>query len=349
MTDAPPRPLKTTFGASLPAKGRLEALWRVFGREDRVLIVINPDPDAIGSAVALRRLLRRRVAAVAFAAVNQVKRGDNLRLVAALKLKLPLLGAVDPGQYTKLAMVDSQPAHSPLTRGLGFHLIIDHHPPTAAGEGAAPAFVDLRPALGATSTILAAYLRAARLRPSRKLATALFYGLKTDTQNFSRAGQADDMRAFQWLYPHIDGQLLSEMERASIDRSSFWPVVAALSATRLGRNSAFAFLPAADHPDTLVIVADFLMLVDTVNRAVAAGVCGDKLVVIFRGGGPRQDVGKLAAAAFGALGSAGGHKTMARAEVPLGALEPKTRRSAAALRAFVERQIKNGGNDNGRL
>jgi nanoRNase/pAp phosphatase (c-di-AMP/oligoRNAs hydrolase) len=43
------------------------------------------------------------------------------------------------------------------------------------------------------------------------------------------------------------------------------------------------------------------------------------VVVIFRGDGITRDVGLLAAQAFGGLGSAGGHKGMARAEIPLSA------------------------------
>lgn len=328
-----------TLGPQASAQARLDALLRVFSGDDRVLIVISADPDAIASAVALKRILWRRVSQVTIASINQVKRADNLRLLAALKLRLERFEAALPRNFTRLVMVDSQPGHSPQTQDLHFDAVIDHHPLALLYQAEAPAFVDVRLGFGATATIMAAYLKAARIRPNQKLATALFYAIKADTQNFVRQGQLEDMRAFQWLYPHIQQQLLSDIERAPIAKSSFKNILRGLNGALVKKNTAYTFLPTVDHADTLVQVADFLMMIDTVNRAVAAGLCDDRLVVIFRGGGKRQDVGKLAALAFGDIGSAGGHKNMARAEIPYENLEPKIRASQTALNRFIQRRL----------
>lgn len=40
------------------------------------------------------------------------------------------------------------------------------------------------------------------------------------------------------------------------------------------------------------------------------------LIIIIRGNGIRKDAGRLAYQSFGTIGSAGGHKGMARAEIP---------------------------------
>ena len=48
---------------------------------------------------------------------------------------------------------------------------------------------------------------------------------------------------------------------------------------------------------------------------MVSGVVGDKLVVIFRCDGYRKHAGKVAETVFGLLGSAGGHRCMARAEI----------------------------------
>lgn len=331
--------LTSTLSAQASSQLRLEAFRRIFQGDDRVLIIISADPDAVASAVAVKRLLWRKVAQVTVASVNQVKRPDNLQLLVYLRLKMVPLSSVDVCNYTRLVMVDSQPYHSPQTRPLRFDAIIDHHPPSMICQDPPPAFVDIRPDLGATATMMSGYLKAARIIPNRQLATALFYAIKTDTQNFVRQGQLEDMRFFRWLYPHIQPDLLSSIERAPIAKSSFKAVVAGLSGVVFDKNMARTFLCQADHADTLVIVADLLMKIDGVNRSLAAGICDRKLVIIMRSVGIRQDVGKLVKAAFDEFGSAGGHRSMARAEIPLDRLDPKIKDSLPAINRFILRRL----------
>jgi nanoRNase/pAp phosphatase (c-di-AMP/oligoRNAs hydrolase) len=317
---------------------RLKNLHKVFSRDDRVLIVITADPDSLASAVALKRLLWRRVSHTVIAATNQIRRPDNLHLAAALKLKLPLLSEVDIPDFKKLVMVDSQPCHCAQTAHLSFQAVIDHHPPVPAGEPV-PEFSDIRPDFGATATMMVNYLRAARIKPNQVLATALFYAIKTDTQNFVRQGQAEDMTAFRWLYPLINNTLLSAVERAPIDRRSFKVMLSSLDQAVFSKFYAYAFIEKLDHSDTLVLAADFLMQVSGVSRAVVSGVHEDRLVVVLRSAGLRSNIGKLAKEAFGQFGSAGGHKNMARAEMALADLDPKITAKPGQLSRFVSKRL----------
>ncbi|MDR1872106.1 MAG: hypothetical protein LBS60_09370 [Deltaproteobacteria bacterium] len=320
---------------------RVKALWRLFAREDRVLVVITADPDSLGSAVAFRRLLWRKVSHVTVVSTNHIRRPDNLHLVNALKLKLPLLEEVDLAHYDKFVNIDSQPRHSLLTADLPFNAIIDHHPfdPSHYNPCESPEYLDIRPEFGATATILANYLKAARIKPNQTLATALFYGIKTDTQNFVRQGQLEDMVAFRWLYPLINHSLLTTIERAPIDRGSFKVMLGALGQATFSKNYAYAFIEKLDHSDTLVLAADFLMQINGVSRAVVSGVHDDKLVVVLRSAGLRSNLGNLAKAAFGAYGSAGGHKNMARAEIDLGELDYKSSGRRPNLSRFVAHRL----------
>jgi len=320
---------------------RLPPFTKLFSHDDKVLIIITADPDSIASAVALKRLLWRKVSHILVASTNVVRRPDNLKLVQSLKLTLPLLENLKLEDYTKLAMVDSQPHHSPQTASLHFTLVVDHHPiqRLTAPEKEAD-YSDIRPDWGATSTILLTYLRAARIKPNQILATALFYAIKTDTLNFVRQGQLEDMIAFRWLYPHIHHQLLSEIERAPIDRSAFKVMLKALNQAYFFKQYAYVFVEKLDHSDTLVLMADFVMQINDVNRVIISGVFQDKLVIILRSAGLRSNLGRLAEEAFGDLGSAGGHKNMARAEIPLSALESKFEINPSNLGRFVNKRIK---------
>lgn len=334
------RQLLPSFSAQTANQTRLDAFFKNFHSDDKVLVIISADPDAIASAVAVKRLLWRKVSQVTVASINQVKRPDNLQLIEVLKLKLETLKSLRLDIYSRLVMVDSQPAHSHLTKNLPFAVVIDHHPCSTLAAGRNyPDYVDIRPDFGATATMMAGYLKAAKLKPNHRLATALFYAIKTDTRDFVRQGQLEDMKAFRWLYPFINPQMLSDIEKAPIARSSFNNLVSGLAGAVFTKNNVHTVLSHTDHPDTLVLIADFLMKVKGVNRGVAAGIFGQKLVIIMRSSGPRQNMGQLAEIAFGEFGSAGGHKNMARAELPLENLDPKIKGNTKALERFIVKRL----------
>lgn len=310
---------------------RLHRLYEMFQGDDRVLVVISADPDAIASATALKRLLWRRVTSVTVVRTNVIKRPDNLALVRFLKKPLPHISEVCVRDYKRLAMVDSQPHHLEQIARYRFDVVIDHHPLGQAEVG----FLDVRPDYGATSTILTEYLRAAKINPSRNLATALFYGIKTDTHNFARQGQVEDMKAFRFLFPKINQSMLQKIENSEFGRATLKQFQKALDRVKIRQNKAFVFLGKVDNPDTLVQMADFFMRIHDIDRSVAAGICKDKLVVILRMVGERTNAGKLAEKAFGRFGSAGGHKAMARAEVPLENLDPRIQGKEPSVERFV--------------
>lgn len=315
---------------------RLHRLYQGVLSDDRVLVIISADPDAISSALALKRLLWRRVAAVTIAHTNAMQRPDNLAMTGLLKIPLVPWKQVNLKEYNRRAMVDSQPVHfGGLVPG-PMDIIIDHHPLT---DVEAP-FMDIRPEYGATASIMTEYLRAAKIAPNRNLSTALFYGIKTDTNNFARQGQLEDVRAFRFLFPHVNLNLISKIEKSEITQPALKYFRQALAQVKLARCMASVFLPAVENADTLVQLADFFMRVHDVDQSIVGGVVKDALIVIYRTVGERRNAGKSLARAFGDLGSAGGHKAMARAEIPLRNLDPKLLGKEGGLERFFDRRIQ---------
>lgn len=314
---------------------RLRRLYSGFANDDRVLIVIFADPDAISSAMALKRLLWRRVASITIARINAIKRADNLAMLKLLKIQLSSLSQVNPADFTRLALVDSQPLHHQEMADLNFDFIIDHHP---LGDMSA-SFIDVRPDYGATATILTEYLRAAKIVPSRNLATALFYGIKTDTHNFARQGQLEDMRAFRYLFPLSNMNAINKIENSEITRTTLKYLQQALAVVKIRKRRSLVFLEKVDNPDTLVQIADFFMGVYDINQSVVAGVFNRQLIIIIRTAGLRKDAGIYAAKLFGQFGTAGGQKTMARAEIPLDNLDPQIAKTTPALERFVRERV----------
>jgi nanoRNase/pAp phosphatase (c-di-AMP/oligoRNAs hydrolase) len=300
------------------AKLRLQEFWKVFEKEDTVLVCINADPDSLACALAIKRLLRYRVKTITIAHPNDISRLNNVAMVERLKIPLEKLGAVKVSNYTKKVIVDSQPDHLPCFAKIHFDVIIDHHPISKEWNAA---YVDIRPDYGAASSMLVEYLRAANMKPSAALATALFYGIKVDTGDFEKESRLADGISFRYLFDTANRNLVRKFELTDLRRSELKYFSTALNELQYSKGKFYSHIGRVRSPDVLVIIADFLNHVSDIDWVLVSGIHNEKLVVIFRCDGYRKSAGKLAASVFGHLGPAGGHKGAARAEIPLKALE----------------------------
>lgn len=298
---------------SISAVERVRRFYTCFCKSDRVLIVINADPDAIASAMAVKRLLWRKVTAVTISVINVIERPDNLEMIRLLSVKLTFIKNVDLKEFNRFVIVDSQPDHHECFAMFRPHVIIDHHPETCP----IASYVDIRPHYGATATILTEYIRALKIKPSVKLATALFLAIKTDTRNFERQTQIEDIRAFQFLYRHVNIHLTQRIEQTEIQPEYLKYYLKALHNKVIKRGRVFIHLGRVTNPDICVLIADFFMHVSSITWSIVSGIYDKKLVIIFRNDGLNKNAGKTAQTAFGRFGSAGGHKSMARAEIDI--------------------------------
>jgi nanoRNase/pAp phosphatase (c-di-AMP/oligoRNAs hydrolase) len=295
----------------------VQRVYQLFTHDDRLLILIDADPDSLASAWALKRLLWRRLAGITISHIRPITRPQNERMVRLLGVPIAPYDQVHPEQYNHKAIVDSQPAHHPIFAEHTYDLIIDHHPLL---EESTATVVDIRPQYGATATIMTEYLRAARIKPSLKLATALYYAIKNDTSNFERPAIGADVKAFHYLFPFTRTPLVRRLEFAEITMKMLDFYQSGLKRLRRRGNRLYTFLGEVPTPDIMVTQADFLLRVEEIAWTIVGGIYEDKLIVIFRNDGLRKNAGRLANRAFGKLGSAGGHAATARAEVPLGNL-----------------------------
>ncbi|NJB68248.1 nanoRNase/pAp phosphatase (c-di-AMP/oligoRNAs hydrolase) [Desulfobaculum xiamenense] len=299
---------------------RLDEMLALFRREERWLIIINADPDALASAMALKRIMARRVQDCGIAHINEISRPDNLEMIRCLRIPTRRLTPNVAAQYDRFALVDSQPHHSDIFSEYRFSVIIDHHP-LSAEKPATADYVDIKPEYGSNSSILTQYLYNLRIRPGKLLATALLYGIKTDTSSFERSFCEADMRAFQYLSKHADHLLLRKVYRSEFHLEWLRYFCQAYFKLRLTGQGIFAYLEEVDSPDILVILADLFMRVQGAAWTVISGTTGGRVVAVFRGDGLRRDMGRFAARCFGDVGSAGGHRNAARAEIPLDAVD----------------------------
>ncbi len=324
------------FSKSVSTSEKIKKLFSMVNPDDSVAVLINADPDALSSALALKRLLWRKVWKTGIYRINPINRPDNLAMVKLLKVDHSHIRKLNAAEVTRWAIVDSQPHHNNLFAKYSFDIIIDHHPP---GSSIKAPYVDIREDYGATATLMIEYLRAAKIKPSPRLATALFYGIKTDTENFTRPTTERDIKAFRYLYPYVNTHIIKKIESSEFTKNSLAAFRDALDRYVMVRNRAFVHMGTVKDPDVLVIIADFFLKVAEASWSIVSGVYGNKLIVIFRNAGFRRDAGRLAGELFGKLGAAGGHKSAARAEIPLQHLELPIK-DDKAVADFVQKRIR---------
>jgi nanoRNase/pAp phosphatase (c-di-AMP/oligoRNAs hydrolase) len=318
-------------------KKRQKQLLENISSDDVIGIMINADPDAMASALALQRIFWRKVKHTIVCRVNAIKRSDNLAMIKLLRLQIPYANRVDTSKVTKWAIVDGQPHHHTRFAKVKFDIIIDHHPPAKNLE--AP-FIDIRDNYGATSSMLTEYLRASAIKPSARLATALFYGIKTDTDNFARASSANDIRAFKYLYPFVNLNIIKKIESSEINRANLTAFKTAFENLEFIGKAAYIHMGSVDDADSLVIIADFFLKMAETNWCFVSGIYGQKVIIIVRNAGFRLHAGKLVQRLFGDLGSAGGHKNAARVELPLDSVINNLDTPTFGIDNYIREKIK---------
>jgi len=302
---------------SLPkktAKERLQEFWNIFEKDDEVLAVISADPDSLASALAVKRLLRYRVKNVTIGYLNEIRRLANLTMLQLLKIPAERMKSLKSDKFTKYIIIDSQPCHNPGFEEIKYSAVIDHHPVT---HGWQADYVDIRPEYGAVASMMVEYMRAAEMKPSVALATALFYAIKVDTQNFEKKAQLADAISFRYLFNIANQNLVRKIELSELRKSELNYFKTAFAEMRISKHRLYAHVGRVRTPDILVIIADFFKRVHDVSWVFVSGIHGEKLVVIFRCDGYKKNAGILAGKTFGQVGAAGGHRESARAEVPL--------------------------------
>jgi nanoRNase/pAp phosphatase (c-di-AMP/oligoRNAs hydrolase) len=319
-------------------RSQLHELRELFSPDDRLLILIKPDPDSIASSLALKTLLLKSIKYATTAYVGEITRQENIALVKLLSIPMERMEEIDLTEFNRTAILDGQPTHFNILENRHFDVIMDHHP---VAKGYRATFKDIRPSYGSTSTIMTEYLYAARIKPTTRLSTALLYGIKTDTNNFERDTRPEDVWAFRYLFPRANKNVLRKIELSelSLEILSYFKI--AFDKMKIFKDKIFVHMGEIDNPDVCVQLADFLMRVNNISSTVISSVVDDNLVIILRSDGYRKDTGKMASKLFGDLGSAGGHRSAARAEIPLVNLNKRLRElTEETIEKWIARRIK---------
>ncbi|MCD4656376.1 MAG: DHH family phosphoesterase [Planctomycetes bacterium] len=304
---------------------RLAEFEAVISAYEKILILThdNPDPDAIGSAFGLYKLISEKYGKdVRIGHGGIIGRTENKLMIKKLSIPIYSMQLIaDSSIFDGVILVDTQPdAHyHTLPEPVEIIAVFDHHPLISTAK--VNYFQELRSNIGSSSTIVTHYLDAADFEISEALATSLFYGIKTDTLDFSRHTSKWDIDAHQILFPIMSSDILVQIEKPALPREYYIDLGKALENAMVYDNTTIVDMEHMLNPDMAPLVADLMLQYENVNWVIVMGYFENELRLAVRCNTLDGHAGKLVKKIVKNKGNGGGHQGMAAAQIKLNLFE----------------------------
>jgi nanoRNase/pAp phosphatase (c-di-AMP/oligoRNAs hydrolase) len=280
-----------------------------------VLTHDNPDPDSIASAVALQAIAREHGVDAVINYDGEIGHQENRAFVNLLGIELVPLSEGKPlSEYGAVALVDHMKSGDP-DIDAEVDIFIDHYEPE---EGIEAAFTDVRPNVSSTSTILTKYLQEFDLSPSEAVATALLYGIRSETLDFKRETTPADLTAAAYLYPFADHDTLEQVESPSMSPETLDVLAEAIQNREVQGSHLVSNAGFIRDRDALGQAAQHLLKLEGITTTAVFGIADDRIFLSARSKDIRMNIGKILQDAFSEIGETGGHSTQGDVEIPLG-------------------------------
>jgi nanoRNase/pAp phosphatase (c-di-AMP/oligoRNAs hydrolase) len=320
MSDSVP----STATAADYAKRLLEFLERHRETLSPLLILPHdfPDPDALSAAFGLQHLAQQRFgieSRIAFGGV--IGRVENRAMVKLLRIPVHPLHKTDFKRYKQVALVDTQPAfhNNPFPRRRRATLIIDQH---ASLE---PPHADLTlvdTGCGATCVIIAQALLLAAVEIPARLATALAYGILSDTLDLYRATRPDVVETYLSVLHHSDMRALARIQNPARSRGYFVSLNRCIREAVIRQRLIVSHLGAVKAPEMVAQMAEHLLTYDRASWAFCTGRYKGRLHFSLRTTRPDAQAGEVLRDIVDNPKNAGGHRAIAGGSFLVGVNQP---------------------------
>ncbi len=268
-----------------------------------------PDPDAIASAFGLQHLLSHYQISSTICYDGTAEKLSAQVMLTNFGIEMKQISELmDMTEQDKIVTVDSQKYNSNLTDLIGDEVAcIDHHPTMIPCEYR---YKDVR-IVGACSSLIAEYFFDNDIPLPQNVASALVYGIKMDTADFSRGMTQFDVEMYAKLFPYADNDLLDRMKINTMEFADLKAYGSAIENIRVFGNVGYAYIP-FECPDALIaMISDFILALDIIEFSVIYAVRGNGYKFSVRSEIPELHAGKIVNAALSGIGSGGGHARMA--------------------------------------
>ena len=299
----------------------VEVLQAGGGGDVAVFTHDDPDPDAIAAGMGMLRICEELgLSAVLYhgGRLNRLENRFFARLVdAPLSSITPEEAETVVTSASRVVLVDAgRPGeHNVLPPRTVPHVVLDHH--STNREVRAADYSDVRPNVGSTSTMVTTHIQQMGIVPDPKLAAALLFGLRTDTDHLRRNAFPSDMRASAYLASLADQALLNIVEHPPLAPEVLDVIGRGILSRERHGDHMMAWCGEVASRDELPPVADFLLQEENVAAVFVFGRVGDKVLVSARSVVDGPHVGNIVKEALGDIGAGGGHPTMGGGAVTL--------------------------------
>jgi nanoRNase/pAp phosphatase (c-di-AMP/oligoRNAs hydrolase) len=308
--------LRTLESGELEYKARqlADIIDEVDGRL-AILTHDSPDPDSIASAVALKAIAAARDVEADILYRGDIGHQENRAFVNLLGIEL--LNRADApavSEYGAVALVDHMKSGEVALEG-DVDIFIDHYEPE---EGIDAEFVDVRPNVSSTSTILTKYIQEFDLSPSEEVATALLYGIRAETLDFKRDTTPADLTAAAYLYPFANHDTLEQVESPSMSPETLDVLAEAIQSREVQGSHLVSNAGFIRSRDALSQAAQHLLNLEGITTTAVFGIADDTIYLAARSKDIRMNIGNVLQDAFAGIGEVAGHSTQGSVEIPLG-------------------------------
>lgn len=284
-----------------------------------IVVHDNPDSDSFAGALCLKTMAESLNKTADILYYGMIGHHETRAFVNLLNIPLVHVTNGILNNYAIIALIDCNTPgkNNFLPPDTHVNIVIDHHPLPEGVEMDAD-FVDIRPDVGATSTIMTRYVQELDFELSSNLATALLYGIRTDTNEFKRNTSAADLTAAAYLYAFVDQDLLAQIETPSMSPEAMDVLGVAIRNKKIEGSYLVSNVGFIHDRDTLPQAADYLLKLEGISTVLVFGIAEDRIVISARSKDIRINIGDIVQKSFGEIGSAGGHQKTAAAQIPLG-------------------------------
>lgn len=282
-----------------------------------ILIHDNPDPDAIASAWGLSYLLKKKFSLTSTIIYSGlIGRAENRALVKVLNIPLVRFDSHTLDKDQTILMVDSQPytGNNPLPLDVIPDGIIDHHPLRKTTKYERFALIDEH--IGATSTIITASFKRQKLFMPKKIATALFYAIRSETKDLGWEGSDLDYKNYLYLLPRVDFQVLHKIMHPRLPNEYYQMISAAITSSRIFRTTVVCPLGEVPYPELPAEIADFLIFRENIDMSLVMGIYQKDLYLSMRSLRRKKNSAELMRKIIRGYGTGGGHEIMAGGKIP---------------------------------
>lgn len=279
----------------------------------------NPDPDALVSALGLKRIFQRKLSCeVTLGYSGIIGRSENKALLRYSGGSFVPMDQIDVYAFDAIVMIDTQPESSnhAVPEDVPVHVVLDHHPRKKRKSDRAR-YSDVRVRYGATATMVYEFFEELNLPIGQKMSTLFYYAIQSETRNLGREVSEMDRLAYMKLFPSVDHHSLSNIEHAKVDAGYFVYFHRALEEAYIYGDVLFTFIGEVKEPDIIAEIADYFLRYEGLTWTVCVGRYEGTLYVSFRTNHRRAKAGDVANAIATGIGVAGGHGMTAGAQIPI--------------------------------